>query len=912
MVSSAPSHPRFVFGCNAMASGPSFTGYQRAKKTRLSVRAGDVLSRLFITVGGIGTIIAVSTVAVFLLWVAFPLLKPALIGDEQAVRTPVRTDRPLRIAMDEYQLSGWALYGDGELVSFRLDTGELLEQRRLFEDRTITASSFSIARGGLRVLLGFDDGTAAFGSITFRTRFIDAADAPVELAGLETGSSARLDSAMVERISPTQFRTQQLTVEFDEPLGVAANAAGQPASVERPVVEDETADGAEPENVPNPVLLIDHLEGDGDRVFSAFTADGQLGIHRQRARENILTGEVSYSTASAPLPYEPLAGQGPPQFLKLSGLGDSVVLAWENGHLVRFNTRDFSSPSVSGRVDLLEDNTLRLTALEYLLGRTTLLAGDSSGRVRVWFPANVPAAGGPGQQVNRLVAAHTFPGEGSPVSCIASSQRIRTMGVGYQNGRLDLLHVTSHKRLGELQKAAGQAPVQAVAFAPKDDGVLALTSEGFLRWEMDPGHPESTFRALFTRVWYEGAAEPQHVWQSSSATDDFEPKFGMMPLIFGTLKATLFSLLLGVPIALFAAIFTSEFLNPTVRSRVKPAVELMASLPSVVLGFLAALVFAPVVADRLVVFLVSFVTIPVAFLFGARVWQLLPHQFTLRHHRWRFPAMFLGLPLGGLTALLLAPVVERFCFAGDVMRWLDGQIGGAMGGWLALFFPLACFGAAWGTSRIFGDLVRRVTRGWSRHRCALFDMARFAAVGLTAFLLAAAAAWLASALGFDPRGGLIDTYVQRNALVVGFVMGFAIIPIIYTISEDALTAVPEHLRSASLGAGATPWQTATRVIVPTAMSGLFSAVMIGLGRAVGETMIVLMAAGNTPLMEWNVFNGFRTLSANIAVELPEAVRDSTHYRTLFLTALVLFAMTFVLNTIAEIVRMRFRKKAFEL
>jgi phosphate transport system permease protein len=158
----------------------------------------------------------------------------------------------------------------------------------------------------------------------------------------------------------------------------------------------------------------------------------------------------------------------------------------------------------------------------------------------------------------------------------------------------------------------------------------------------------------------------------------------------------------------------------------------------------------------------------------------------------------------------------------------------------------------------------------------------------------------------------LDIYVQRNALIVGFVMGFAIIPIIYTLSDDALSSVPEHLRSASLGAGATQWQTATRIIIPTAMSGLFSALMIGLGRAVGETMIVLMALGNTPIMDWNIFNGARTLSANIAVELPEAVRNSTHYRTLFLAALVLFTMTFVLNTVAELVRLRFRKRAYQL
>jgi phosphate transport system permease protein len=158
----------------------------------------------------------------------------------------------------------------------------------------------------------------------------------------------------------------------------------------------------------------------------------------------------------------------------------------------------------------------------------------------------------------------------------------------------------------------------------------------------------------------------------------------------------------------------------------------------------------------------------------------------------------------------------------------------------------------------------------------------------------------------------LATYVQRNALVVGFVMGFAIIPIIYTIAEDALSTVPQHLRAASLGAGATPWQTALRVVVPTAMSGLFSALMIGLGRAVGETMIVLMAGGNTPVTDWNIFNGFRTLAANIAVELPEAVKDSTHYRTLFLAALTLFVMTFVVNTVAEAVRLRFRRRAVQL
>ena len=157
-------------------------------------------------------------------------------------------------------------------------------------------------------------------------------------------------------------------------------------------------------------------------------------------------------------------------------------------------------------------------------------------------------------------------------------------------------------------------------------------------------------------------------------------------------------------------------------------------------------------------------------------------------------------------------------------------------------------------------------------------------------------------------GCLGITYDQRNSFIVGIAIGFAVIPTIFSISEDAIFGVPRHLTTGSLALGATPWQTMARVILLTASPGIFSAIMIGLGRAIGETMIVVMATGNTAIMDFNMFQGFRALSANIAVEMPESELGSTHYRVLFLAGLVLFMATFMFNTVAEVVRQRLRTK----
>ncbi|MCE9589965.1 MAG: ABC transporter permease subunit [Planctomycetes bacterium] len=699
-------------------------------------------------------------------------------------------------------------------------------------------------------------------------------------------------------------------------------------------------------------------------VFAVLGQDGQLVIENVRARRNIMTGKTTFTKQTARLPFDKSTHRLP-MFLRLAGLGDNVFVAWEDGTLVRYDTRNLAAPVVAEEMDLVPEPGGSLTALEFLIGKATLVSGDSVGNVRAWFrvkpepvatlddgkqviatrdlPASVASrlvhpsaqtlpqhlrdrakelAFMPSNDGSMLVPAHLIHTGKAGVVALASSARTRLLAASYADGSASLHQVTSEKHLATVS-SDNAAPFTSIAITPKDDGLVAVTAASAYSWAVDVGYPETTTLSLLGKVWYEGYEKPEHIWQSVGGTDDFEPKLGLVPLIFGTLKATIYSLMFGVPIALLAAIYTSEFLSPRARGQIKPAIEMMASLPSVVLGFIAALVIAPAVEGVVPALLCALICVPLVFLIGAYVWQLLPYKIALGYGHARFPLMVLAFPLGLWLSYIVGPWVEHWFFAGNIKLWLnwapsgtpadlDSAYHSAVGGWMLLFVPLSAALVGFAIMQFLNPMIRPLASTWDRKRAALMDVVKFLAAAAATLVLALFFSAALSAIGFDARGSFIDTYVQRNAMVVGLIMGFAIIPIVYTISDDALNSVPRHLRSASLGAGATQWQTTIRIIVPTAMSGLFSAVMIGIGRAVGETMIVLMAAGNTAVLEWNIFSGFRTLSANIAVELPEAVKNSTHFRTLFLAALVLFAMTFVLNTIAEMVRLRFRKRAFQL
>ncbi|MCS6806322.1 MAG: phosphate ABC transporter permease subunit PstC [Acidobacteriota bacterium] len=229
-------------------------------------------------------------------------------------------------------------------------------------------------------------------------------------------------------------------------------------------------------------------------------------------------------------------------------------------------------------------------------------------------------------------------------------------------------------------------------------------------------------------------------------------KYSLVPLVVGTLKTTIVALVFAAPLGIMAAVYTSEFSPSRLREWIKPTIELLAGIPSVVLGFFALIVLA---------------------------------------------------------------------------------------------------------------------------------------------------SWMQGVFGFQFR---------LNAMTAGVALALAVVPIIYSVSEDALTAVPRSYREASLALGASRWQTAVHVVVPAALPGIFASVVLGFGRAIGETMIVLMASGNAAVTSWSLTDSTRTLAATIAAELGEAVLGSPHYHVLFFIGALLFIVTFLTNSFGAWVVGRMRRR----
>lgn len=591
---------------------------------------------------------------------------------------------------------------------------------------------------------------------------------------------------------PDDIRT--ITPFIDYPMG------------EEPIVVDE---------LERPLTRLAIQDGEERAMIVAMTDDGELLVSSGEKEESFISDDaVTVETETFSIAED----LGNYSYLLLNKEMDTVYLANGKGDLTAYDVSDPEYPEQVESLNLKTD----ITSFEFLTGDISILVGNSKGNISQWFPVkdenNTP----------RLTKIREFSLGKSTITSVATEHSRKGFIAIDDNGQLGIFHTTAEKTV--LREELMDVAAKNVAIAPRANAAMIEDQQGNLAFiSLHNEHPEVSWSSLWSEVWYESYDEPDYIWQSSSASNDFEAKFSLIPISFGTIKAAFYAMMFAVPLAIFGAIYTAYFMTAKMRTVVKPTIEIMEALPTVILGFLAGLWLAPMLEQYLPAIMTMILLLPLSVIAASYIWHNMPpHIKNTVSDGWLAALLIPLVILVVWISFSLNHPLEALMFGGNTQQWLDTELG----------------------------------------------------------------------VSFD----------QRNSLVVGIAMGFAVIPTIFSITEDAIFGVPKHLTNGSLALGATTWQTLTRVVILTASPGIFTAVMIGFGRAVGETMIVLMATGNTPVMDFSIFQGMRTLSANIAVEMPESEVDSTHYRVLFLAALVLFMFTFFFNTIAEVVRQRLRKK----
>ncbi len=737
------------------------------EKFRLRAKRNDRIARWVITLGGMLVILSVIFILLQIASVALPLFKSPDAEILAKFPLPEATEGDvLAMGVDEYLETGFYLDHSGVFRFFETRNGKLTDQTQPAKP---TGADHLVAvepYGKLQFGLLWDDGTLTLQQVIFQP-FFDEHD------------------------NNRRTIRHQVMTQGSFPAGSAAEIL---RSVARISDEDQ-------------------------RTRVDLLTDNRLLVTQTVLTESLFgDAEAETFTEEIELPQ-----RGEILALALNNAGTELFLGTERGYLLRLSLQEPGEALIEDDLLAFEDGR-SITALALFFGDYSLAVGDDQGKVTAWFPVRPEA--NTARKV--LTHIHDLSQHNGPVIALQRSLRDKSMLSLGQDGLLHLDHMTSERHLLTL---GNHKPVTKFSFSTRSDGLITLNAENrAIVWKFDNPHPEVSWKTLFGKVWYEGYDAPEYVWQSSSASDDFEPKLSLTPLIFGTLKGTFYAMLFAVPLALFGAIYTSQFCRPRLREIIKPAVEVMAAIPTVIIGFLAALWLAPIIEKSLGAVFMSVVFVPVGLMIAIVIWQSLRRNESLKRleRGYEFLAIAPIVVLSIAIATTLGPLAENLLFGGDLKQWLFLEAG---------------------------------TR-------------------------------------YDPR----------NCIIIAFGMGFAVIPIIFTIAEDSLSNVPPALKAASLACGASRWQTVWRVILPSASPGIFAGSMIGFGRAVGETMIVLMATGNTAIMDLSIFNGMRPLSSNIAVEIPEAPHGGTLYRTLFLSAVILFIMTFVVNTVAEVIRQRLRKK----
>lgn len=755
------------------------------------------LAKWLITLGGISVLFTLVLIFLYLLYVVKPIFESAQIEPKVSITLDLKAnEKVLSTGVDELQE-----------LSYQITQSGNIEFNHLKASDPRASNQFSVGDKSLSAYLLSGEGFNKDKVVNVINSFTEN-----KLLHTDKGNTVLIQPSFFAKYAND---TREIIPQVNYPLG--KNSL---------IIDEQQA----------PLSKLAFAMDDEKIVFVGFTHDKRL-IKTSFIAED----DFSSSSDGEDVEYETI-------FQQIEIMGDAVdeievtpdlSLAFIRiaSTVYVYSLSDDDEVSLKGTIIPELDNTeTYLTSMALLSGSSSVLLGDSSGQISQWFEIATES----GRQFKQIRSFDARSSEGyngqisNAITTIYTEQYRKSFYTMTENGMVNVFYTTSSAHLWQGKLASAQP--EAFAIAPRANGLIIVDNASHQGnktnlqvYSVHNEHPEVTWQALWQEVWYEGYPEPDYIWQSTSGSDDFEGKFSLVPISFGTIKAALYAMLFAVPIALTAAIYTAYFMTPVMRKKVKPTIELMEALPTVILGFLAGLWLAPLMEEYLPAIFLLFIFLPVSTLITAFAWYNLPNHWKDKLPETLAPLLLIPvMVLAIYAAFALSGVLELAFFNGDMRQYLTNDLG----------------------------------------------------------------------IDFD----------QRNALVVGIAMGFAVIPTIFSMAEDAIFSVPSHLTSGSLALGATQWQTLIKVVLLTASPGIFSAVMMGLGRAVGETMIVLMATGNTPILDWSIFQGMRTLAANIAVEMPESEVGSSHYRILFLAAFVLFIFTFIFNTAAEFVRQRLREK----
>jgi len=514
----------------------------------------DLLARYLVGAGGVAVIGSIILIFLFLFAVVFPLFKGANLHEVTTYQLSHHdSEESLLYSIEEQAEIGMRLNNSGVVQFFSIDDGKVLDSKNLLADSEAKVVSWTHVDPEKNIL-GL---------------------------GLDNGTAI-----IFRHEYASQYANDKRTIvpSISYPYGEA------PINLEvgKQAISNIAISGNE-----DGLTFFGQTES-GPRLID-FTIESSFLDEDEFSLE--LTNQVI-------LPYPDI-----PLKVLVSPERQWLYLLNAEGAIAYYDIRNKAEPLHIEDISVLYEGS-KPAALEFLLGGISLLLADDQGNIHQLFLVR-------GENNKRhLTAIRKFKSGDAEISSISTEILRKGFLVTDVEGNVSLFHSTASRHL--FTENISDKPITHFGVAPRSDKIIAEDASGQLHvWKVDSEHPEASLSSIWGKVWYESYPEPDYIWQSSSASSDFEPKFSLTPLTFGTFKAAFYAMLLAMPLAICGAIFTAYFMAPKMRGVVKPSIEIMEALPTVILGFLAGLWLAPFVEAHLPGVFATLVALPLGILIAS-------------------------------------------------------------------------------------------------------------------------------------------------------------------------------------------------------------------------------------------------------------------------------------------------------